>query len=164
MRRLTLLVALVAGLGAAACSDVTAPVQDPATVTFDPSLGVNLGASTRTASGLYYQDLIVGGGATADSGRTIAVYYRGALANGRQFDARPSTTGRPCTFALGIGAVIRGWDEGIRGMRVGGRRRLVVPPALGYGNVTNGAIPAGSVLVFDVDLVNVTSLAPTGCA
>ena len=149
--------ALALAGGAVACEDAQVPMQDPATLTFDPSLGVNLGASTRTASGLYYQDVIVGGGAAADTGRIVGVYYRGSLANGRQFDARLSSTGQPFSFTLGRGTVIRGWEEGLRGMRVGGRRRLVIPPALAYGDRTAGQIPAGSVLVFDVDLVSVTT-------
>ncbi|WP_345785243.1 FKBP-type peptidyl-prolyl cis-trans isomerase [Roseisolibacter sp. H3M3-2] len=115
---------------------------------------------TRTPSGLYYQDVAVGSGAEADSGKTLGTYYVGWLSDGRRFDGNRDT-GRPFTFILGTGAVIKGWDEGIRGMRVGGRRRLVIPPTLGYGPRTNGSIPAGSVLVFEIDLVTATAPAPS---
>jgi peptidylprolyl isomerase len=142
-------------VGAAACREVTVPLEDPTSTAYAPALGVNIGASTPLTGGLYYQDVIVGSGASADSGKTVSVYYRGALSNGREFDSNRDGAS-PFVFRLGEGAVIRGWDEGLRGMRVGGRRRLVVPPALGYGARSLQFIPAGSVLVFDVDLVNVT--------
>lgn len=138
----------------AACTDVEAPNDDPATVVFGSTLGVNLSQMTRTSSGLYVQDIVTGQGAVADSGKAVRVYYTGWLSSGQQFETnRNSTPFGP--FTLGTGAVIKGWDEGVKGMRVGGRRRLVIPPALGYGGTTNGLIPAGSVLVFDVELVSV---------
>lgn len=142
----------------AACKDVTVPIEDPAATTYASSLNVNLGAPgvVRTASGLYYQDVAVGSGEVADSGKTIRVYYAGWLTSGRQFDSNRDAS-RPQEFVLGVGALIRGWDEGLRGMRVGGRRRLVVPPSLGYGARTSGQIPAGSVLVFEIDLVGIAT-------
>jgi peptidylprolyl isomerase len=148
--------ALVALSFAAACEKVTAPLEDPASTTYAPSLRVAIGSMTRTPSGLYYQDLAVGSGEVADSGKTLGTYYAGWLTDGRQFDSNRDS-GRPFAFTLGVGAVVKGWDEGLRGMRVGGRRRLVVPPALGYGGRTNGTIPAGSVLVFEIDLVSATT-------
>ncbi len=143
---------------AAACRDVSAPNEDPATTTFAPSLNVNLAAMKRTASGVYYQDLIVGAGKVAAKDSSLRVYYTGSLTSGQRFDS--TTTGAGLTFLLGAGQVIKGWDEGIPAdppMRVGGTRRLVIPPALGYGSRTNGRIPAGSVLVFDVRLIAVGS-------
>ena len=139
---------------AAACREVVAPTEDPRTAQYAAALGVNVAQMTPLPSGLYVQDLVTGQGAVADSGKTIRVYYTGWLTSGERFDTNRGST--PFSFTLGAGAVIKGWDEGVRGMRVGGRRRLVVPPALGYGNRTSGLIPAGSVLVFDVELVSVT--------
>ncbi|GLC26298.1 FKBP-type peptidyl-prolyl cis-trans isomerase [Roseisolibacter agri] len=144
-----------AAITVAACEEVTAPLEDPASTTYAPALGVNIGQMTRTASGLYVQTLVSTSGAVADTGHTVTAYYVGYLTNGRQFDSNRGT-GRPITFQLGRGQVIKGWDEGVRGMRVGERRRLVVPPQLGYGGSTSGIIPAGSVLVFEIDLVSTT--------
>jgi FKBP-type peptidyl-prolyl cis-trans isomerase FkpA len=151
----------IAALAAAAliglaCRDVSAPTEDPATLAYAPSLNVNLGAMKRTTSGIYYQDLVVGTGKVAANDSTLKVYYTGSLASGHTFDTNVNKT--PFSFTLGKGDVIKGWDEGIIAadpMRVGGRRRLIIPPALGYGNTTRSSIPAGSVLVFDVNLVQV---------
>ena len=103
-------------------------------------------------------DLILGTGATANSGNRITVSYSGWLydpaqseSKGRQFDSNPAFT-----FTLGVGQVIKGWDQGIVGMRVGGQRRLIVPPSLAYGNQAVGTtIPANSTLVFDVRLISI---------
>lgn len=153
-----LLLSALAGSALPACRDVVVPLENPAATTFAPALNVNLAAPgvVRTSSGLYYQDLATGSGEVADSGKTVRVFYAGWLTNGRQFDTNRENN-RPLEFALGTGAVIRGWDEGLRGMRVGGRRRLIVPPSLGYGARTSGRIPAGSVLVFEVDLVSIAT-------
>lgn len=155
--RRALLAALVL-VGAAACRDVTVPLEDPRQVTYAATLPVRINLDsgwTRTPSGLYVRDVSVGSGAVADSGATVATRYTGWLADGRQFDSNQSARA-PFSFVLGTGQVIRGWDEGIRGMRVGSRRFLVVPPELGYGARTSGVIPAGSVLVFQIDLISVT--------
>jgi FKBP-type peptidyl-prolyl cis-trans isomerase len=146
------LAALVATV--AACNSVEAPNEDPANTSYAPALGVNIAQMTRTADGLYYQDITTGTGATADSGKTVRVYYTGWLTSGEQFDTNRNKT--PFEFVLGTGSVIKGWDEGLKAMRVGGRRRLVIPPELAYGGKTSGLIPAGSVLVFDVELVSAT--------
>ena len=111
-------------------------------------------------SALTQTDLVVGSGAAAASGNSITVSYTGWLYDparpdnkGLQFD---TSTGRgPFTFNLGTGAVIPGWDQGLVNMRVGGSRRLLVPPALAYGSARNGPIPANSTLVFDVQLVSI---------
>lgn len=162
IRRAPLLaLSAIALLAATACEEVTAPLQDPATSTYAPALGVNIAQMTRTSSGLYVQDLAVGSGAVADTGQTVGTYYAGWLTTGQRFDTNRDS-GRPFSFQLGRGQVIKGWDEGIKGMRVGGRRRLVIPPSLGYGGVTNGSIPAGSVLVFEIDLVSATAAAASG--
>jgi peptidylprolyl isomerase len=139
-----------------ACQDVSAPNEDPAATTFSTALNVNLSQMTKTASGLYYQDITVGSGKQAAKDSVLKVYYTGSLTSGQTFDTNRNKT--PFTFTLGSGQVIAGWDEGFLAgtpMRVGGRRRLVVPPSLGYGSRTSGTIPAGSVLVFDVELVSI---------
>ena len=98
--------------------------------------------------------LVVGDGAEAVSGETVTVNYRGTLANGKEFD---SSYGRgPFSFSLGAGRVIRGWDEGVAGMKVGGKRKLVIPPDLGYGSRgAGGVIPPNATLIFEVELLRV---------
>lgn len=104
-------------------------------------------------SGLKMQELRVGKGALARAGQTVSVNYRGTLQNGKMFD---QSYGRgPFDFALGAGQVIKGWDEGVAGMRVGGKRRLIVPAKLGYGatGTPGGPIPPNATLIFDVELL-----------
>jgi peptidylprolyl isomerase len=117
-------------------------------------LGVDLKAMTKTPSGMYLQDLISGTGAEAHPGQQVSVHYAGSLADGTQFDANGSAD-PAFSFKLGVGEVIAGWDEGVTGMKVGGRRLLVIPSSLGYGIAAHGPIPGHSVLVFTVDLVGV---------
>jgi FKBP-type peptidyl-prolyl cis-trans isomerase FkpA len=129
--------------------------QTAATAGFSASLGVDTAALTRTPSGLRYQDVTVGDGKAAAAGRTVSVHYTGWLPNGEKFDSSRDRN-QPFGFTLGAGQVIAGWDEGVNGMKVGGRRKLVIPPDLGYG--TAGAppdIPPGATLVFDVELIDV---------
>ena len=126
-----------------------------ATSGFSASLGVDTTALTRTPSGLRYQELAKGEGKEAAAGKVVLVHYTGWLPNGEKFDSSRDR-GEPFSFTLGAGQVIAGWDEGVAGMKVGGRRKLVIPPDLGYG--TAGAppdIPPGATLVFDVELVDV---------
>jgi FKBP-type peptidyl-prolyl cis-trans isomerase len=127
---------------------------DPADQTFAPELGIDFSMMTRTSSGLYYQDVTVGTGATAQSGQTVRVLYTGWLRNGTRFDFADDPND-PLEFQLGVGDVIRGWDEGIAGMRVGGTRKLVIPPSLAYGSASNGPIPGNSTLVFQVQLIGI---------
>jgi FKBP-type peptidyl-prolyl cis-trans isomerase len=103
---------------------------------------------------LVIQDLVVGTGATAAAGDTVTVNYVGTLTNGTKFDSSYDR-GQTYTFLLGAGRVIAGWDQGVAGMKVGGKRRLTIPPSLGYGNQAVGAIPPNSTLVFDVELVSI---------
>jgi FKBP-type peptidyl-prolyl cis-trans isomerase len=118
--------------------------------TFAPALGVHLDAMIRRASGLYVQDLTPGTGAVATRGRSLIVRYVGWLADGKQIDAGE------ITVELGSNKTIRAWEEGLLGMRVGGRRRLIVPPALGYGARGAGdAIPSNAVLVFEMEVLSV---------
>jgi FKBP-type peptidyl-prolyl cis-trans isomerase FkpA len=132
---------------------------DPTEVSFHSDLGVDLDAMTRTDSGLYWQDEIEGEGATAQAGDDITVHFTGWLHDGRVFD---TTEGHePFTVTLGVGNLIPGWDEGVPGMREGGRRLLVVPPHLAYGAPgLPGVIPRHATLVFRVDLVAVRESEP----
>ena len=108
-----------------------------------------------TPSGLKIIELQVGEGAEAASGQTVSVHYRGTLENGKQFDASYDR-GTPFTFPLGAGRVIKGWDEGVVGMKVGGKRKLVIPPDLAYGSRgAGGVIPPNATLVFEVELLDV---------
>jgi len=153
---------LAAPLAAAACSHTTSssvvattPAPQPIAgdierTTFDASLGVNLAAMTKRASGMYVQDLTAGTGAVATRGRTAVVHYIGWLPSGKQFDSGE------ISVTLGSNKTIPAWEEGLLGMRVGGKRRLVVPPNLAYG--TRGAgddIPPNAVLVFEMEVTSV---------
>jgi len=112
-------------------------------------------AMTTTSSGLQYEDLTAGNGASPQQGRSVQVHYTGWLADGKKFDSSKDR-GQPFSFTLGKGEVIKGWDEGVAGMKVGGKRKLVIPPALGYG--TQGyppVIPPNSALTFAVELLGV---------
>ena len=122
---------------------------------FNAALGVDTVAMTRTPSGLRYQDVTVGQGKEAKAGRAVKVHYTGWLPNGEKFDSSRDRN-EPFGFDLGAGQVIAGWDEGVAGMRVGGRRKLVIPPNLAYGTAGSPPdIPAGATLVFDVELLDV---------
>ena len=102
------------------------------------------------------EDLVIGTGAVAEAGQDIVVHYVGRLADGTQFDSSLAR-GDPLDFALGAGDVIKGWDQGVPGMRVGGKRRLTIPPELAYGeHGLAGIIPPHATLVFDVELLEIS--------
>ncbi len=133
--------------------DSTAPLTND---DFAPELNVDLSAMTRTASGLYLQDLPAGSGDEAVAGTTVSVHYEGWLPNGTKFDSSRDRN-EAFVFLLGAGSVIGGWDEGVVSMRVGGMRKLVIPPHLAYGAAGAGsAIPGNATLVFDIELLSVT--------
>lgn len=116
---------------------------------------VDSAALTRTASGLQYQDVAVGNGDEAGEGKVAVVHYTGWLTDGTKFDSSRDR-GEPFSFPVGGGQVIAGWDEGVAGMKVGGRRKLVIPANLGYGEMgAPPVIPPGATLVFDVELLEV---------
>ncbi len=108
-----------------------------------------------TDSGLKYEDLVAGDGDTACAGQGVSVHYTGWLTDGSKFDSSVDRN-EPFSFTLGRGMVIRGWDEGVKGMKVGGKRKLTIPPQLGYGAAgAGGVIPANATLVFDVELLQI---------
>ena len=114
---------------------------------------------TTTASGLQYEDTLTGSGPTATAGQQVSVHYTGWLYNdgvrGAKFDSSKDRN-EPFEFGLGRGSVIKGWDEGVQGMAVGGQRTLVIPPALGYGaRGAGGVIPPDATLMFEVELLGV---------
>lgn len=121
---------------------------------FAEELGVNLEEMVQADSGLYYQDLREGTGVTAAAGMKVTVHYTGWLTDGTQFDT--SRHREPFYFDLGRGTVIAGWEEGLSGMKVGGKRKLVIPPDLGYGESGSGStIPPNATLVFEIELLEV---------
>lgn len=99
-------------------------------------------------------DLVVGKGEEAFSGSYVTVHYVGKLTNGTKFDSSRDRN-RPFEFNLGAGEVVKGWDKGIKGMRVGGKRKLIIPPELGYGSKKVGNIPPDSTLIFEVELLKI---------
>ncbi|MBE7380871.1 MAG: FKBP-type peptidyl-prolyl cis-trans isomerase [Leptolyngbya sp. SIO1E4] len=108
-----------------------------------------------TDSGLQYEDIVEGTGAMPQSGQRVTVHYTGTLEDGTKFDSSRDRN-RPFTFTIGVGQVIKGWDEGVASMRVGGQRKLIIPPELGYGaRGAGGVIPPNATLLFDVELLRI---------
>lgn len=121
----------------------------------ETSMDLTLNPNEPLPTELVITDVVAGSGAEATTGSTVTVNYVGALPDGTVFDAS-ANHGAPFTFQLGAGNVIRGWDEGVAGMKVGGKRRLVIPPGLAYGDqAVGGVIPANATLLFEVELVSV---------
>ncbi|MEN9790743.1 MAG: hypothetical protein RLZZ63_401 [Gemmatimonadota bacterium] len=120
-------------------------------VTFADELNVVLLAMTKHPAGLYYRDVELGAGAVATAGREVVVTYIAYLTDGREVD-RSTPQGAPMAFEVGKGTVIRGWDLGVRGMKIGGTRQLVVPARLAYGRRAVGKVPANAPMVFLVRL------------
>jgi peptidylprolyl isomerase len=161
--------ALVAGLGlvvtlAAGCggngeesSPTSSASQTPSASGTQPAGGPPAvsGEPTTTASGLQFIDIKVGDGNSPQTGQTVVVHYTGWLADGTKFDSSVDR-GQPFSFIIGTGKVIKGWDEGVATMKVGGKRRLIIPPELGYGAAGYpGTIPANAQLIFDVELIEI---------
>ena len=161
MRRFLISIALIAALVlAVACGSsekkTTAPTGTPAATAAPTGGGPPpvSGQPTVTASGLQIIDINVGTGAEAQKGQTVSVHYTGWLADGTKFDSSLDR-GQPLTFVLGGGQLIPGFDEGVVGMKIGGERRLVIPPDLAYGAQGRPPlIPANATLTFDVQLVS----------
>jgi len=128
---------------------INTPQQENATT------GANMGNIQTTQDGLKIQDEVLGTGVEAKSGDTVTVNYLGTLENGTKFDSSYDRN-TPFTTQIGVGQVIKGWDEGIVGMKVGGKRKLIIPPSLGYGEQGAGAaIPPNATLIFEVELLDV---------
>ena len=141
--RLTLGLALAAALIMGGCAPAPGSSSAPA---------AKGGAMQTTASGLQYEDLVVGTGPSPQPGQTAVVHYTGWLDNGTKFDSSLDR-GREFEFPVGQGRVIKGWDEGVATMKVGGKRKLVIPPDLGYGaQGAGGVIPPNARLTFEVEL------------
>jgi len=166
LRRVTLLAALSLGLascgpddagtdGAGAdAADVDAAEAPAMDMEFADALDIDLDAMTRTESGLYYEDLAPGSGLAARDGHVLDTHYTGWLTTGEEFGT--SRDGNPYSFQLGRHQVPRGIEEGVTGMRIGGMRRLVLPPALGYGpRGQPPTIPPGATLVYEIELLDI---------
>jgi peptidylprolyl isomerase len=134
LSRLALLLPLLA-----ACAREKPASGSIESASFAPSLEVNLAVSTRMPSGLYYRDLAPGTGPVVAAGQQVSALYTGWLTNGTQFDSNAGSA--PFSFRVGAHEVIEGWDQGVVGMRVGGKRQLIIPPALGYGPAGSGPYP-----------------------
>jgi len=125
--------------------------EEPETLTED----VSEETLVTTDSGLQYEDVVEGTGAMPQKGQRVTVHYTGTLENGTKFDSSRDRN-RPFSFTIGVGQVIKGWDEGVMSMRVGGQRKLVIPPELGYGaRGAGGVIPPNATLLFDVELLRI---------
>ncbi len=146
--------ALVVSLSACASGGGALPPRPIQSIPFAASLDVDLSRMTKTPSGLYYRDLVVGSGPVIHGKVDVKVHYTGWLTNGVKFDGNADDE-PPLTVPLGRGRAIKGWDEGLEGMRAGGRRQLVIPPELGYGSSRSGMIPPDATLVFDLKVVSV---------
>lgn len=129
-----------------------AEAPSPSTSTVLTAAPIDSSMMLRTGTGLQFRDLTIGTGPIVTDGQFVSVYYIGQLLNGREFDATLPPR-EPIRFQVGARRVIRGWDEGLVGMRVGGRRQLIIPPSLGYGSRPTGSIPPGSTLVFTIEIV-----------
>jgi FKBP-type peptidyl-prolyl cis-trans isomerase len=116
--------------------------------------GGDTGASPSGGGTLVIEDLVVGTGATAAVGDTVSVHYVGTLTNGTKFDSSYDR-GQTYPFRIGAGQVIAGWDQGVPGMKVGGKRRLTIPPELAYGSQGRDAIPPNATLVFEIELLSI---------
>jgi peptidylprolyl isomerase len=150
-RILVVLAALL--LGSTVAASATAQAKKPAHKA--PAKSKSSGKIVTTKSGLKYEDLEVGKGPSPKSGQTVTVHYTGWLTNGKKFDSSKDH-GQPFEFQIGQEQVIKGWDEGVSTMKVGGRRKLTIPPGLAYGERAMGDdIPANSTLVFEVELLGI---------
>ena len=125
-------------------------------VIFIISCGSNEGNMQKLENGLLIEDIVVGVGNEAKDHNKVVVNYTGTLVNGSVFDSSLKPGRDPFTFTLGVGSVIKGWDQGVKGMKVGGKRKLVIPPELGYGDKGAGnVIPPNTTLYFEVELLEV---------
>lgn len=153
MKRLLPLLAVLTITAACSASAGGSSTLALESITFAPSLQVDLAGMERTSNGVYFRDLLVGEGPQVRRGHRVAVHYAGFLPDGTQIDA-VAPPAAPVEFELGGGTVIRGWESGMVGMRAGGQRQLVVPAALAYGGRRVGQVPPNANLVFVIKLVS----------
>jgi FKBP-type peptidyl-prolyl cis-trans isomerase len=151
MKLATLLIVVLFSLNLAGCTSPTEPTQE---VTNTNQQEGDIPMTDTSTKELEINDIEVGDGAEAVSGAEVTVHYTGTLVDGTKFDSSLDR-GEPFSFNLGAGEVIQGWDEGVMGMKVGGKRQLTIPPELGYGDRDLGTIPPNSVLIFEVELLEV---------
>lgn len=152
VEKIIVLLLLIAAVSIPACSqkEGTASAEKAPAAQSQATAG-----AVKTPSGLSYTDLVKGTGASPTSGKNVTVHYTGWLENGTKFDSSVDH-GQPFTFRIGAGEVIPGWDEGVMSMKVGGKRKLVIPPQLGYGAAgAGGVIPPNATLIFEVELLDV---------
>jgi FKBP-type peptidyl-prolyl cis-trans isomerase len=154
MTRLLFSIAIILTMVAVIVAAQTAARKSAAPNTNSPTKVT--GEGVKTPSGLMYWDIRVGNGETAKEGSHVRVHYTGWLTTGKKFDSSVDA-GKPFDFTIGNGEVIKGWEEGVAGMRVGGKRQLRIPPDLGYGadGTPDGTIPPNATLIFDVQLLGV---------
>jgi len=133
----------------------TTTQSKPAIASIEPAPATAKGETKTTKSGVKYETIQEGTGPEAKPGQTVKVHYTGTLEDGTKFDSSRDRNGEPFTFLLGAGKVIQGWDDAVTGMKVGERRKLTIPPNLGYGAQAQGSIPPNSTLLFDVELLGV---------
>lgn len=135
--------------------DLTTAIASTEGAIADTSSSSTSNTMVTTESGLQYEDLVEGTGAMPQAGQSVAVHYTGTLEDGTKFDSSLDR-GKPFSFRIGVGQVIKGWDEGVMSMRVGGKRRLVIPADLGYGaRGAGGVIPPNATLIFEVELISI---------
>ena len=147
------LILVILAVGAAVAGLAVACSSSDSSATRYSSSEVDMDSTTTTPSGLQYRDLVVGTGAAASQGATAVVHYTGWLMDGTKFDSSLDR-GQPLDFVIGQGRVIKGWEEGVGTMNVGGKRELIIPPDLAYGDRgAGGVIPPGATLKFEVELL-----------
>jgi FKBP-type peptidyl-prolyl cis-trans isomerase FkpA len=155
MKKIIVLSACLAALLAGGCGPTGNTETRQAASVAGPPPASHPDKVVTTPSGLVYEDLVTGNGAVAAPGQTVTVHYTGWLTDDTKFDSSRDRN-EPFVFPLGAGSVIPGWDEGVTGMKVGGRRKLTIPPQLGYGaHGAGGVIPPNATLVFEVELLDV---------
>lgn len=155
MNKYIFLVLAVAAIGLNGCTKGCNKTEEPSQP--DATQSTNSSSTTtqsNAAAKVEIEDLETGKGAEATNGKTVTVHYTGTLKDGTKFDSSIDRN-EPFPFVLGAGQVIKGWEQGILGMKVGGKRKLTIPPELAYGNNAVGAIPANSTLIFEVKLLDV---------